>query len=156
VIAVTSIEPMTSHEGDDPTEVTELAPSRAAPPLLMTLPAPLSLAENARFKPTRNTARRRYLELCDRLASMGAIPPVPEEPLRGVVVHVTLFVRSRVRADEAAQRSEPALQWLVERGYLLSDRLPHVRVPWPECRLDRTRSTAYLQIRISPDGRAAS
>jgi hypothetical protein len=71
---------------------------------------------------TIHSEKRKYQAMLDVLQSGGIIPPPPPAPLPKARLTSVMTLGGAMDDDNALARHKVAIDWLVKRGYLASDR----------------------------------
>lgn len=107
-----------------PQDARSLPAPYAGPPLRFALPLPAShnRSGQSRHWRTIDAERRAFMAACDARQAAGLLPPPPPVPCLGVRLDCELVVGNLNDDDNAHARTKWGRDWLVTRGYLVSDR----------------------------------
>lgn len=123
-------------------------------PMTVVLPMPPTLTNSGRGRSRHWRAvereRRTYLAYCDAAQAAGLVPPPPPTPIPRATLRSVMHLGGHMDDDGAVSRHKWALDWLVTRGYLLTDRRSGLRwEAFPEQVVSRKH--AYeLRLTITP------
>jgi hypothetical protein len=102
--------------------------ARGALTLTLPMPDPLSNASGrSRHWRTVNRAKKAYWARLDELQNVGIIPAPPRHAIASATLRSVMHLGGHMDEDGAVSRHKWPLDWLVSRGYLVTDRRTGLR-----------------------------
>lgn len=98
----------------------------------------------------RAKAKKAYFQKCDNLQLLGKVPGPPPRAFGRAAITVVMRVWNENDGDNAMARLKSTCDWLKSRGYIVDDRLRHLR--WngqPEQVIDRGPSCGTVVITLT-------